>query len=43
MLSRFWFNVKWKSWIRASVFSGNVTDLVNGCPIQEISIQRGLK
>lgn len=31
MLSRFGFNDKWRSWIRACVFSGNMMVLVNGC------------
>lgn len=42
-LSIFGFNYKWRSWIRACVFSGNLEILVNGFPNQEIRIQRGLK
>jgi hypothetical protein len=37
------FNVKWISWIRACVFSGKLSVLVNECPTQEINIQKGLK
>lgn len=32
MLSRFEFNDKWRRWIRAFIFSGNLVVLVNGCP-----------
>ncbi|GAU30313.1 hypothetical protein TSUD_211700 [Trifolium subterraneum] len=34
---------EWRSWIRACVFTGNLAVLVNGCPTEEINIQRGLK
>jgi hypothetical protein len=43
MLGRFGFCDKWRSWIQACVFSGNMFVLVNGSPIKEINIQRGLK
>jgi hypothetical protein len=43
MLDRFGFFVKWKDWIRACVFSGNMAVLVNGSPSEQINIQRGLK
>jgi hypothetical protein len=43
MLRRFGFCEKWIDWIRACVFSGNMSILVNGCPTEEINIQRGLK
>lgn len=43
MLSRFCFNVKWKSWIGAYEFSDNLDILVNGCPTPDISIHKGLK
>jgi hypothetical protein len=43
MLVRFGFGVKWRSWIRACVFRGNLSVLVNGSPTEEINIQRGLK
>lgn len=43
MLIRFNFSVKWRSWIRACVFVGNLTVLVNGCPTREIMIEKGVK
>ncbi|GAU18658.1 hypothetical protein TSUD_124910 [Trifolium subterraneum] len=43
MMMRFGFGAKWRSWIRACVFNGNLAVLVNGCPTEEINIQRGLK
>ncbi|GAU20845.1 hypothetical protein TSUD_120370 [Trifolium subterraneum] len=43
MLRRFGFGLKWIEWIRACVFAGNLSVLVNGCPTSEINIQRGLK
>jgi exonuclease III len=43
MLRRFGFCEKWIGWIRACVFGGNLSVLVNGCPTREINIQRGLK
>ncbi|MCH96040.1 RNA-directed DNA polymerase (Reverse transcriptase), partial [Trifolium medium] len=43
MLRRFGFGEKWIEWIRACVFAGNLSILVNGCPTSEINIQRGLK
>jgi hypothetical protein len=43
MLVRFGFCSKWRDWIRACVFSGNMSVLINGSPSEEINIQRGLK
>ncbi|GAU48001.1 hypothetical protein TSUD_404780 [Trifolium subterraneum] len=43
MMLRFRFDLKWRCWIRACVFTGNLAVLVNGCPTEEINIQRGLK
>jgi hypothetical protein len=43
MLRRFGFGEKWRRWIRACVFCGNMSVLVNGSPTEEINIQRGLK
>jgi hypothetical protein len=43
MLGRFEFCSKWKEWIRACVFAGSMSVLVNGSPSEEINIQRGLK
>jgi hypothetical protein len=43
MLGRFGFCDKWREWIRACVFAGNMSVLVNGCATEEINIQRGLK
>ncbi|KAK2385146.1 hypothetical protein QL285_072415 [Trifolium repens] len=43
MLRRLGFCEKWIDWIRACVFAGNLSVLVNGSPTGEINIQRGLK
>ncbi|KAK2446576.1 hypothetical protein QL285_017365 [Trifolium repens] len=43
MLRRFGFGDKWRAWIRACVFAGNMSVLVNGSATSEVSIQRGLK
>jgi hypothetical protein len=43
MLGRFGFCEKWKSWIRACVFVGNMSILVNVSAVEEINIKRGLK
>ncbi|KAK2354489.1 hypothetical protein QL285_092001 [Trifolium repens] len=43
MLGRFGFGKKWKSWIRACVFAGNMLILVNGSPTEKINIKRDLK
>lgn len=42
MLTKYGLCEKCRSWMRACMFSSNFTVLVNGCPTQEISIQRGL-
>lgn len=43
MFVKFGVNVKWRYWMHVNAFSGNLAVLVNGCPIHEINIQRGLK
>ncbi|WJX91755.1 hypothetical protein P8452_73482 [Trifolium repens] len=43
MLVRFGFCDKWRSWMRACIFAGNMSILVNGSPTEEINIKRGLK
>ncbi|WJX68278.1 hypothetical protein P8452_52666 [Trifolium repens] len=43
MLHRFGFGETWIGWIRACVFGGNLSVLVNGSPTTEINIKRGLK
>jgi hypothetical protein len=43
LLGRFGFNEKWRGWMRACVFGGKMSILVNGSPTEEISIRRGLK
>jgi hypothetical protein len=43
MLGRFGFCTKWRDWIRACVFAGSMSVLINGSPSEEINIQRGLK
>lgn len=34
---------KWVNWMKACVFGGTMFVLVNGCPTEEICIERGLK
>ena len=34
---------KWVAWMKACVFGGSMSILVNGSPTEEINIQRGLK
>jgi hypothetical protein len=43
MLRRFGFGEVWIGWMRACIFGGNLSVLVNGSPTREINIQRGLK
>jgi hypothetical protein len=43
MLDRLGFCEKLIRWIRACVFAGNLSILVNGSPTKEFNIQRGLK
>jgi hypothetical protein len=43
MLRRFNFGGKWIEWIKACVFAGSLSVLVNGSPTNEINIHRGLK
>jgi hypothetical protein len=43
MLQRFGFNDTWRGWIRACIFGGSMSILVNGSPTEEFNIQRGLK
>jgi hypothetical protein len=43
MLGRFGFGDLWRQWIRACVFCGSMSVLVNGCPTEEINIHRGFK
>jgi hypothetical protein len=43
MLRRFAFCDTWIGWMKACVFGGNLSVLVNGSPTGEINIQRGLK
>jgi hypothetical protein len=43
LLGRFCFNEKWRGWMKACVFGGNMSILVNGSLTEEISIRRGLK
>jgi hypothetical protein len=43
MLRRFGFCDVWIGWMRACVFGGSLSVLVNGSPTGEINIQRGLK
>lgn len=43
MIQRVGFDDRWRAWIRACVFSGNLSVLVNGSPTEDISIKKGLK
>jgi hypothetical protein len=43
MMRRFGFGARWIDWMKACVFAGNLSVLVNGSHTSEISIQRGLK
>ncbi|PNY12727.1 ribonuclease H [Trifolium pratense] len=43
MLRGFGFGEKWRSWIRACVFAGSLSVLVNGSPTEQIDISKGLK
>jgi hypothetical protein len=43
MLRRFGFCEMWIGWIRACIFGGNLSVLVNGSPTREINIQTGAK
>ncbi|MCI14793.1 LINE-1 reverse transcriptase like, partial [Trifolium medium] len=43
MLRRFGFCEVWIGWMKACVFGGSLSVLVNGSPTGEIDIQRGLK
>jgi hypothetical protein len=43
MLQNFGFGRKWRAWMKACVCAGNMSVLVNGSPMGEISIKRGLK
>ncbi|XP_024626859.1 uncharacterized protein [Medicago truncatula] len=43
MLVRMGFSDKWVNWMKACVCGGSMSILVNGSPMEEINIQRGLK
>lgn len=43
MLRRVGFEVKWIACMKACVFGGSMSILVNGSPTEEIDIKRGLK
>jgi hypothetical protein len=43
MLRRFGFDEVWIGWMKACVFGGSLSVLVNGSPTGEINIHRGLK
>lgn len=43
MMRRLGFSVRWRRWIHACVCCGKLSVLVNGCPTEEINIQKGLK
>jgi len=43
MMKRVSLNDKWVRWMKACVFGGNMSILVNGSPTEEICVRRGLK
>jgi len=43
MLKRFGFDEKWRGWMRDSVFSESLLDLVNKGHTEEVTISKGLK
>jgi hypothetical protein len=43
MLRRFGFGDKWRVWMKVCVCNGNLLVLVNGCPTEEVNINRVLK
>jgi hypothetical protein len=43
MMGRVGMCAKWVAWMKACVFGGSMSILVNGSPTVEIDIQRGLK
>jgi hypothetical protein len=43
MLARFGFSVKWRAWIKRCVCNGNLSVFVNGSPMEQVNISRGLK
>jgi len=43
MIRRLGLCDKWVRWMKAFVFGGNMSILVNGSPTEEISVQKGLK
>jgi hypothetical protein len=43
MMRRVWMCDKWVAWMKARIFGGSMSVLVNGSPTVEIDIQRGLK
>lgn len=34
---------KWMGWMEATVFSGQVSVLINGSPTEEITLHKGLR
>jgi hypothetical protein len=43
MMRRFGFDNRWRGWIKACVFGGNLSVMVNGSPINEVCIGKRLK
>jgi len=43
MMVRLGFGPKWVAWMKACIFGGSMSILINGSPAEEINIQRWLK
>lgn len=43
MVIRMGFNEKWRSWMKACIFIGSVSVLVNGSPTSEFTMEKGLR
>lgn len=42
MMEKLGYGIKWRSWMKVCVFTNNLFVLVNGSPIRDFKIERGL-